>query len=94
MKKSKGKYFKCRHKGHSKKDCLRKKVMGSPNVGACLMDNYNDKWIIDSGATSHVCYSLKWIKQSDLLSKGQRSLKLGNKKYVSVMVVGLVELCF
>ena len=69
--------------------------MGSINVvEACLVENYNDKWIIDSGATNHVCYSLQWFKQSSPLNKGQRSLKLGNGEYVSVMAVGLVELCF
>ena len=31
-------------------------VMGSLNVvEACLVENYNDKWIIDSGTTNHVC---------------------------------------
>ena len=69
--------------------------MGSLNVvKACLVENYNNKCIIDSGATNHVCYSLQWIKQSNLLSKEQRSLKLGNKEYVSIMAIGLVELCF
>ena len=44
--------------------------IGSLNVlKACLVENYNDKWIIDSGATNHVCYSLEWFKQSNPLSK-------------------------
>ena len=94
MKKSKGKCFKCGQKGHWKKD-FPKLGMGSINVvEACLVENYNDKWIIDSGATNRACYSLQWFKQSSPLSKGQRSLKLGNGEYVSVMAVGLVELCF
>ena len=67
--------------------------IGSLNVlEACFVENYNDKWIIDSGATNHVCYSLEWFKQSSQLIKGKRSLKLGNRQYVSV--VGLVEFCF
>ena len=46
-------------------------VMGSLNVvEACLVENYNDKWIIDSGTTNHVCYSLEWFKQSRPLNKG------------------------
>ena len=59
-----------------------------------LVENYNDKWIIDSKTTNHVCYSLEWFKQSRPLSKGQRSLKFGKGVYVSVMAVGLVKLCF
>ena len=63
--------------------------MGSLNVvETCLVENCNNKWIIDSGVINHVCYSLQWIKQSNLLSKGQRSLKLGNKEYVFAMAIG------
>ena len=68
-------------------------VMGSLNVvESCLVENYNDKWIINLGTTNHVCYSFEWFKQSRPLRKGQRRLKLGNREYVSIMVVGLVEL--
>ena len=70
------------------------KVMDSLNVSeVCLVEKYNDKWIIDSRATNHVFYSFEWFKQSRPLNKGQKCLKLGNGEYVFVMVIGLVELC-
>ena len=98
MKKSKGKYFKCGQKGHQKKDyTMVKKKPGMSDlnvVEACLVENYNDKWIIDSGATNHVYYCLQWFKQSSYFSKGQRSLTLGNGECVSVMAIGPVELSF
>ena len=62
MKKPKGKCFKCGQKGHWKQNCP--KATKKPGMGdllvveACLVENFNDKWIIDSGATNHVCYSL------------------------------------
>ena len=66
--------------------------IGSLNVlEVCLVENYIDRWIIDLGATNHVCYSLKRFKQNSPLSKGH---KLGNGEYVSTMAVGLVEVCF
>ena len=37
----------------------KKPSIGDLNVvKACLVEIYNDKWIIDSGAINHVCYSL------------------------------------
>ena len=39
-------------------------VIGSLNVVEdCLVEDYNDKWIIDLRAINHVCYSLEWFKQ-------------------------------
>ena len=63
-------------------------------VEACLVENYNDKWIIDSGATNHVCYSLQWFQQTRLLEEGQRSLRLGNGDLIHVRAVGSVILRF
>ena len=98
MKKPKGKCFKCGQKGHWKQNCpqiAKKQGMGNLNVvEACLVENYNDKWIIDSGATNHVCYSLQWFRQTSLVGQEQRFLRLGNGEHVSVKALGQVELFF
>ena len=58
------------------------------------MENFNNKWIIDSRATNHVCYSLQWFKHSESIEEGQRYLKLGNGEMIFVKVIGLVVLSF
>ena len=63
-------------------------------VEACLEENFNDKWIIDSGATNHVCYSLQWFKHNTSIEEGQRYLKLGNGEPISVKAIGPVVLFF
>ena len=63
-------------------------------VEACLVENFNDKWIINSGAINHVCYSLQWFKHSMSIEEGQRYLKLGNMEPISVKAIGPVVLFF
>ena len=91
MKKPKGKCFKCRQKGHWKRNCPKAtKKLGMGDllvVEACLVENFNDKWIIDSGATNHVCYSLQLFKHSTSIEEGQRYLKLGNGELISVKAI-------
>ena len=98
MKKPKGKCFKCGHKGHWKQNCPKAtKKLGMGDllvVEACLVENFNDKLIIDSGATNHVCYSLQWFKHSTSIGEGQRYLKLGNGELISVKAIGPVVLIF
>ena len=98
MKKPKGKCFKCGQKGHWKQNCP--KATKKPGMGdllvveACLVENFNDKWIIDSRATNHVCYSLQWLKHSTYIEEGQRYLKLGNRELISVKAIGPAVLFF
>ena len=56
-------------------------------VEACLVENFNDKWSIDSGATNHVCYSLQWFKHSTSIEEGQRYLKLENGELIFVKAI-------
>ena len=98
MKKPKGKCFKCGHKGYWKQNYL--KATKKPGMGDLLVvedflvENFNDKWIIDSGAINHVCYSLQWFKHSTSIEEGQRYLKLGNGEQISVKVIGPIVLFF
>ena len=98
MKKLKGKCFKCGQKGHWKQNCP--KATKKPSMGdllvveACLVENFNDKWIIDLGATNHICYSLQWFKYSTFIEEGQRYLKLRNGELISVKAIGPVVLFF
>ena len=98
MKKPKGKCFKCGQKGHWKQNCP--KATKKPSIGdllvveACLVENFNDKWIIDSGATNHVCYSLQLFKHSTFIGEGQRYLKLRNGELISIKAIGPVVLFF
>ena len=97
MKKPKGKCCKCGQKGHWKQNCLKaskKPSMSDLLVEACLVENFNDKWIIDSRATNHVCYSLQWFKHSTSIEEGQRYLKLWNGELISVNAIGPVVLFF
>ena len=98
MKKPKCKCFKCGQKRHWKQNCpkaTKKPFRGDLLiVEACLVENFNDKWIIDSRATNHVCYSLQWFKHSTSIEEEQRYLKLGNGEPISVKAIGPVVLIF
>ena len=47
-----------------------------------------DSWIVDSGATNHVCYSLRGFQERIRLNKNKINLRLGNRALVSASAVG------
>ena len=51
-------------------------------------------WIVDSGATDHVCNSLQGFRKTRRLSKGEHGLRVGNGARVWAEAVGDLELSF
>ncbi|KAK0593751.1 hypothetical protein LWI29_027063 [Acer saccharum] len=90
--KIKGKCFLCGEKGHWKRNCPKsqnKKEEGNLNyLETCFLADSIDSWIIDSGATNHVCYSLQGFQERRRLNKNEINLRLGNGTLVSASAVG------
>lgn len=63
-------------------------------IEACLMKNYDDKWIINSRATNYICYSLQSFNEISLPVEEQKYLTFGNEELVSTKVIGSVSLYF
>ena len=89
--KIKGKCFLCGEKGHWKRNCPKsqnKKEQGNINyLETCFLADSTDSWIIDSGATNHVCYSLQGFQERRKLNKNEINLHLGNGTLVSANAV-------
>ena len=58
------------------------------------VDNSNYSWIIDSGATDHVCSSFQVLRKTKALRDGELTLRLENGTSVAAVVVGEVHLVF
>ena len=58
------------------------------------VDNSDDSWIIDSGATNHVCSSLQLLTKARKLRAKEFTLRVGNGESVSAEAVGEVRLQF
>ena len=96
--KIKGKCFLCGEKGHWKINCpksLNKKEEGNVNyLETCFLADSTDSWIIDSGATNYVCYSLQGFQERRRLNKNEINLRLGNGTLVSASAVGDIRVYF
>ena len=96
--KPKGKCFKCRQKGHWKKDYPKLKGQ-SGNFSIAVIESYfvadsaNSLWI-DLGATNHICNSLQGFRVTRSLNEGVMQLKMASSASISVIAVGDLSLSF
>ena len=56
------------------------------------MENDHNAWILDSGATNHVCSSLKETSFFQQFDEGKMTLKVIKGDVISAHVVGVVKL--
>ncbi|MBY3556037.1 hypothetical protein HGI15_22115, partial [Modestobacter lapidis] len=81
-------------------DCLSKpnnkelsKELGMvPSSGLYLSVSPASSWVLDTGASSHICNNMKELKGSRQLGRDQVSLQVGNGANVAALAVGTCDL--
>ena len=58
------------------------------------MEDDLSPWIVDSGATNHVCSSLQMLSYSRELADRDVTMRVGNGQVISAKVVGVTRLNF
>lgn len=63
-------------------------------IESCLVENDNSIWMLDSGATNHVCSFVQETSSWKTLDECEVTLKVGTGDVVSAEAVGEMQLCF
>ena len=63
-------------------------------IETCLVVDSTNTWIVDSGATNHVCNSLQGFQVTRQLNEGEHTLRVGTGVVISAKAVGNVYLYF
>ena len=61
---------------------------------SCIVEDDSSPWIVDSGATNHVCSSLQWTDSWTQLEEGAFSMCVGSEDVMSTRAVSVVRLHF
>ncbi|XP_077222219.1 uncharacterized protein LOC143856067 [Tasmannia lanceolata] len=94
----------CGLKGHTARICRRKKNAPAPQANVteeplvAMITEVNiiggsEGWWVDSGASCHVCFDMKWFNTYAPVDNEKKVL-LGDSHTTKVLGVGNVELCF
>ena len=104
---AKGTCFHCKEEGYWKRNChlylselkAKKKASNVPSTSLHVLESFyvddsSLSWIVNSGATNHVCSSLQLLSSCKDLEEGELTPMVGNRESVSAKAVVAARLGF